>query len=272
MRLCPNNMVFIKGEEVHAKSCPVHILSLGASEAIAPLVTKVDNVQKSKLSDLKKKYEGNLDNNVNSDAFVAAIDVFDKIHQAGGLSVLCHIYWDAVDGINHRRMGTPEQLIDALVNNCSFDAFEITSGTPEGDLKANYLQEAYYREKLPPNFPIIGITDTHSTLDGITIFGKNYTIVFAEECSENGVIEAIRNGFSVSVDGVGNTICHGSLRLIKYATFLIEHYFPLHDQMVCIEGELMQRILEGNHSYLEILDKCINDDKDLIQSEWSIYG
>jgi len=42
--------------------------------------------------------------------------------------------------------------------------------------------------------------------------------------------------------------------------------------MVCIEGELMQRILEGNHSYLEILDKCINDDKDLIQSEWSIYG
>jgi len=272
MRLCPNNMVFIKGEEVHAKSCPVHILSLGASETIAPLVTKVDNVQKSKLSDLKKKYEGNLDNNVNSDAFVAAIDVFDKIHQAGGLSVLCHIYWDAVDGINHRRMGTPEQLIDALVNNCSFDAFEITSGAPEGDLKANYLQEAYYREKLPPKFPIIGITDTHSTLDGITIFGKNYTIVFAEECSENGVIEAIRNGFSVSVDGVGNTICHGSLRLIKYATFLIEHYFPLHDQMVCIEGELMQRILEGNHSYLEILDKCINDDKDLIQSEWSIYG
>lgn len=272
MKACPNNMVFIRGEEVHAKSCPVHILSLGASNAIAPSVTRMDLSQIRHLECLKEKYASRLDKSVNCDAFVAAMDVFEKIRISGGLSVLCHIYWDAVDGTNHRRMGAPEQLIDALVKECAFDAFEITSGAPENDLKANYLQEAYYREKLPVNFPVIGITDTHSTLNGISIFGKNYTIVFADECSEFGIIEAIRNKYSVSVDGVGNTICHGEIRLIKYATFLIEHYFPTHDQIVRIEGEIMQRILEGNHNYLEILRNLIDDNKIAIMHEWRIYA
>ena len=272
MKVCPNNMVFLRGEEVHAKSCPVHILSLGASNAIAPSVTKMDPEQVRCLEYLKEKYASSLDKSVNLDAFVAAMDVFEKIRLAGGLSVLCHIYWDAVDGTHHKRMGAPEQLIDALVKECTFDAFEITSGAPENDLKANYLQEAYYREKLPVNFPVIGITDTHSTLKDISIFGKNYTIVFVDECSEFGIIEAIRNKYSVSVDGVGNTICHGEIRLIKYATFLIEHYFPTHDQIVRIEGEIMQRILEGNHSYLEILGKLIDDNKNAIMQEWRIYA
>ena len=272
MKGCPNNMVFIKGEEVHAKSCPVHILSLGASEAIAPFVTKIDDEQSRKLENLKKRFETKLAGNVNCDAFVAAMNVFEKIHQAGGLSVLCHIYWDAVDGTTYRRMGAPEQLIDALVKECSFDVFEVTSGAPEKDLKANYLQEAYYREKLPKNFPVIGITDSHTTLNGISIFGKNYSIVFVDECSEKGVIDAIRNSYSVSVDGVGNTICHGSIRLIKYATFLMENYFPIHDQIVQLEGNLMQRILEGDQSYLYILKKCIFDNKALIRREWRIYG
>lgn len=272
MKACPNNMVFIRGEEVHAKSCPVHILSLGASKAIAPSVTKIDDEQANKLAHIKKKYEDKLDKSVNCDAFVAAMDVFEKIRLAGGLSVLCHIYWDAVDAASHKRMGAPEQLIDALVEECNFDAFEITSGAPKYDLKANYLQEAYYREKLPTNFPVIGITDTHSTLEDISIFGNNYTIVFVDECSESGIIEAIRNKYSVSVDGVGNIICHGAIRLVKYATFLIEHYFPMHDQIVQIEGEIMQRILEGNHSYLEILRKIIDDDKEVITREWRIYS
>ena len=34
----------------------------------------------------------------------------------------------------------------------------------------------------------------------------------------------------------------------------------------------MQRILEGNHSYLEILRKIIDDDKEVITREWHIYS
>lgn len=272
MKHCPHNMVFLHGEEVHATSCPVHILSLGAASAIAPLVTNIDDKQRAKLDELMKKYKDVIGEGVDADAFVAAMDVFNKIHETGGLSVLCHIYWDAVDGMNHKRMGAPEYLINALVDNCQFDAFEITSGAPKYDLKANYLQETYYREKLPKNFPIIGITDSHTTLNDMTIFGGNYTIVFSDNCSETAIIDAIRQSYSVSVDGVSdNVICHGSLRLIKYATFLVENYFPQHDQVVNLEGQLMQRILDGNHSYINILEKAITDNKQIIKKEWKIY-
>lgn len=174
--------------------------------------------------------------------------------------------------MNHKRMGAPEYLINALVDNCQFDAFEITSGAPKYDLKANYLQETYYREKLPKNFPILGITDSHTTLNDITIFGGNYTIVFSDNRNETAIIDAIRQSYSVSIDGVSdNIICHGSLRLIKYATFLVENYFPQHDQVVNLEGQLMQRILDGDHSYINILEKAIIDNKKIIQKEWKIY-
>lgn len=139
MKKCPNNMVFIRGEEVHAAGCPVHILSLGASHAIAPQVTNIDESQQEILSALVEKYQGVLDSSVDWGAFVSAMDVFNKIRAAGGISILCHIYWDAVDGIAHKRMGAPEQLINALVEHRMFDAFEITSGALANDLKANYL-------------------------------------------------------------------------------------------------------------------------------------
>lgn len=273
MNKCPNNMVFLRGEEIHADSCPVHILSLGASKPIAPNVTNLDETKITARAKLNEQYICDLNSDSERAAFMAAMDVFDKIHDAGGISVLCHIYWDAIDDTNHRRMGAPEQIINALVDQCTFDVFEITSGAPESDLKANYLQEAYYRERLPKGFPIIGITDTHSTLDEISIFGKNYTIVFVDDFSESGVISSIRSGQSISVDGVGtNVICHGSLRLIKYATFLIEHYFPAHDMIVQTEGELMQRVLEGNHQLLSVLHNICNNSINLIREEWSVFG
>lgn len=273
MNKCPNNMVFLRGEEIHADSCPVHILSLGASKPVAPDVTNLDEAKITARAKLNEQYICDLNSDSDRTAFIAAMDVFDKIHAAGGISVLCHIYWDAIDDTNHRRMGAPEQIINALVEQCTFDVFEITSGAPESDLKANYLQEAYYREHLPKGFPIIGITDSHSTLDEISIFGKNYTIAFVNDFSESGVVSSIRNGQSIAVDGIGtNVICHGSLRLIKYATFLIEHYFPLHDLIVQTEGELMQRVLEGNHQLMPVLRDICNNSITLIQEEWRVFS
>lgn len=95
------NMVFIRGEEVHASGCPVHILSLGADKAIAPLVMEINDAQKQILIGLAGEYADKLNENVDFRAFVSAMDVFNKIHDAGGLSVLCHIYWNAVDTTRH---------------------------------------------------------------------------------------------------------------------------------------------------------------------------
>lgn len=271
MDRCKTNMIFIRGEEVHAAKCPVHILSLGANKAIAPQVTEITDEQKQILLDLVDLYSGKVDEKVDIRAFVAAMDVFNKIKDAGGVSVLCHIYWDAVDTMHHNRMGAPEQLINALVNECKFDAFEITSGAPESDLKANYLQEIYYREKLPMNFPIIGITDSHTTLEAMTIFGKNYTIAFTDDRSEMGVLNALRQGLTVSVDGVGsNVICHGSLRLVKYASFLRERFYQRHDELARLEALLMERVLNENYDYISLVETVCDDNNMLMNEEWKV--
>lgn len=270
MSRCPNNMVALRGEEVHADFCPVHILSLGAKTAIAPLVTNRSCEQKEQLGIVMERYKETLDDNVDIRSFASAIDVFEKIREAGGLSVLCHIYWDAINFDNKTRMGAPEQLINALVKCCKFDAFEITSGAPPTDTKANYLQETYYREMLPRNFPIIGITDSHSTDRHMgTIFGTNYTIAFVSEFSEKGIIDAIRDYKTVSVDAVtGEIKCHGSLRLCKYAAFLIEEYFPMHDEIVSIEGLYMERLLLAKETSFGQLDALCKSSSSILMDEW----
>ncbi len=268
LKKCPNNMVALRGEEVHAEHCHVHILSIGADKAIAPQVTNQGAKREAQLLELAANYD--LKDGVDPRSFASAMDVFKKIKEAGGLSVLCHIYWESFVAETNTRMGAPEQVVDALVENCIFDAFEITSGAPLSDLKANYLQEAYYREKLPAGFPIIGITDSHTTdqTQG-SIFGSNYTIAFVSEFSESGIIDAIRNYQTVSIDAVsGSPICHGSLRLCKYASFLLSEYFPAHDEVVSTEGICMDRIILGDMSLLEKLAVLCKKNSALLNAEW----
>ena len=267
---CPNNMIALHGEEVHADFCPVHILSLGAHNAIAPLVTNRNHEQMERLLRIEEKHENLLDGDVELRSFASAVDVFEQIKEANGLSVLCHIYWDAIVFENKTRMGVPEQLVNALVEYSVFDAFEITSGAPPTDTKANFLQEAYYRENLPRDFPIIGITDSHSTDSKMgTIFAKNYTIAFVAEFSESGIIDAIKKYNTVSVDAVtGETVCHGSLRLCKYASFLIEEYFPTHDKIVSIEGLYMERLLLNTELDFGQMDNLCKNSSTLLMEEW----
>lgn len=266
----PNNMVALHGEEVHADYCPAHILSLGAKYAIAPLVTKRNLEQEKRLTEIMSHYADAIAGDVDLRSFASAMDVFEHIRKACGLSVLCHIYWDAIDFDNDIRMGTPEQLVNALVEHRIFDAFEITSGAPPTDTKANYLQEIYYRERLSNDIPIIGVTDSHSTDSMMnSIFGKNYTIAFISDFSEDGILDAIKKCNVVSVDAVtGETICHGSLRLCKYATFLVKEYFPIHDEIVAIEGMYMERILLKNDFNFEQMEELCSSSNELLVDEW----
>lgn len=268
LRKCFINMIAIHGEEVHADNTTVHILALGAKSAIAPLVTNRGPADEEKIRLIMEQFGGKVSDKVDLYSFASAMDVFYKIKANEGISVLCHIYWDFIKKAEKKRMGAPEPLIDALVDHCMFDVFEITSGAPAGDMKANFLQDIYYRERLPKAFPIIGITDTHTTLKEIgSIFGHNFTVAFVETCDEAGLLQAILDYKTVSVDAVGSPICHGSLRLSKYTTFLLTEYFPKHDEIVSIEGQEMDRILLGKSSMQRLKEKS-EENFSLLEFEW----
>lgn len=262
-------MTAIRGEEVHAADCPVHILSLGASRSVVPEVAAPSAELYAAREAILARYNRPLPDNVDKQPFAAALDVFHRIRAAGGVSVLCHIYWEVFDWFHRQRLGAPQQLIDALTDDPAFDIFELTSGAPKEDLSANYLQAAYYAEKLPRHFPIIGITDSHSTLqEANTIFGKNYTIVFSEDRSEGAILNAILQYRSVSVDGVGShPILRGSIRLCKYAKFLIQYYFPFHDSLLHQEGTIMDRILQ-QQTMDDSLRVAIQHTSERISAEW----
>ena len=45
----------------------------------------------------------------------------------------------------------------------------------------------------------------------------------------------------------------GSYRMVKYAIFLMEHYFPLHNELCVEEGVLMREYILGDKSAGEVL-------------------
>lgn len=246
MKQVPNNMIIIHGEEISAKGCRAHILSLGGQHAVHPIVSRSFTPEQTTIiAKIEEEYETCLNPSVDKHEFAVAMYVFDKIRDAGGLSVLCHMYWDSFDSNEGKQRGISEEFVRDLVRFADFDAFEIVSGCPEYDMVANTLQRIFYEENLQEKgIPVIGITDTHSS-NRDPIYGKNYTIVFSDRKDEESIMDSIRKKRSVAVDGTKNKIiCNGQLRYVKYAYFLVKHYFPFHDRLVAMEALVMDRIIQ----------------------------
>lgn len=65
-------------------------------------------------------------------------------------------------------------------------------------------------------------------------------IIFAESFTEEGLLKAVHENMYVFF-GENNVVFSGSERLCALARFLLAHYFPYHDHLVRIEGELLER-------------------------------
>ena len=134
-----------------------------------------------------------------------------------------------------------------------FDAFEVLGG--ENYYQQNGLQTAmYYNEYRQGRVhPIVGSTDSHSS----TASNRNWdicsTIVFAKSNARRDILDAVQEKYSVAVDTISKEYrLVGEYRLQKYASFLMEHYFPLHDQQALIDGELMYQYVVGNATKEEV--------------------
>ena len=95
--------------------------------------------------------------------------------------------------------------------------------------------------------------------------GNNYRTTFFEVTPiDNGVltalcdinpikIDAVKEKYSVAVDTISKEYrLVGEYRLQKYASFLMERYFPIHDQQALMDGELMYQYAIGNATKSEV--------------------
>lgn len=264
--------------------CPVHILSLEADYAIAPFTSfqteeeyetalaaineDFEEISKDKpwLAALGKEAAQQLLNTtktrreqllatfddpthtIDAESYVSALDVFEHIRQAGGLSVLCHTQWKHIPSDPFtQRDDAPLAYLQKLIKEKPFEVYEAVSYAPKEAAARNLAQVNLLAEAGHlGTTPLIGITDSHTVLAGWNELGRLYTVMFLSEFSAGGVIQALRENRCVAVEHYEDedARCYGSYRLSRYAEFLIDYFYPAHDERCKVESALMYRCFE----------------------------
>ncbi len=270
MKFCnsiPTEFLTVPGEEVHiasvnGKYSSAHIVNFGGLYSINALVkdkffgefgdgdeyrSAVPNppapMTEEEFSAKMEKLADEIQVPENIDKIPAATMkwVFGEIKKADGLGIFPHPYW-----ITNSTFHVPEAFTEYLMSEQDFDAFEVLGG--ERYFEHNgYQTVRYYEDKAKGrNYPIVGSTDSHNsheTAPGSLICS---TIVFSPELERKALITSIKDFYSVAVDSISKEFrLVGDSRLVRYSCFLLNNYFPRHDEACFEEGRLMKICATG---------------------------
>jgi len=179
---------------------------------------------------------------VDKTCYAVCVWAFDQIRKADGLGIFAHPYWLA----NTFHVSDP--FTHHMMETHPFDAFEVLGG--ERYYQQNGYQTALYYEEWRKGrvHPIVGSTDSH----GSTELNKNSrdvcsTIVFSPANERKALIESIKEKYSVAVDTISKEYrLVGEERFQRYACFLMDKWYPIHDRFCEAEGMWMKEYLTGN--------------------------
>ena len=179
--------------------------------------------------------------------------VYRIAKEHGGLVIYPPPNWN----IGKCRWHVGPRLAMAILENGLCDAFEIMGG---GNAEENNLQTALYYEAVSRGvrLPVVGSTDNHSILGH---FDRASTYVFAED---GNITAAVLAGYSVAAEHLpGEAVrFYGPYRLVRYARFLADYYFPLHNELCASAGQVLIDYIQGDRSVrvmLEGLEQHISD-------------
>ena len=232
------DFLVIPGEEVHSPDNPVHIINLGGAHSVNDWWRDHEDEYRAAVQqEMAAMDEPMLD----ADRYTAAASqvMFDRIRQEGGVAVLCHPHWIISRGFNEH-----EDVTDYLFDHKRFDALELIAG---GAYEiGTQMQLSYYNDR--ENMPILGNSDAHGCF-GDKLEPGNYTIAFADALDGEAIKDAIRAGLTVAAN---ENRFYGDYRLVKYAYFLQQNYFPMHRRERDVLGSRMLR-LASSQSHDEAL-------------------
>jgi len=208
------DFLVIPGEEVHSPDNPVHIINLGGNASVNDWWRDHEDEYRAAVEKELAQMDAPM---LERDRYAAAASqvMFDKIREADGVSILCHSHWILSNGFNET-----EDVTDYLVEHRRFDALELLAGAA-GEV-GSQLQLSYYRTR--ETMPILGDSDAHGCFGG-NLEPGNFTVIFADGLSVEGVKQAIRSRMTIA----GNEgRLYGDYRLVKYGYFLERNFFPDH--------------------------------------------
>ena len=224
------------GEEVHNNYLGhFHMVNLGSTKSVNEMYFNEPERIEKEVSELAK--EVNDPDGLSKREYLHRVWLYREAKKYGGLVIFPHPLWDVY---NHYH--TELNMSRAILENGLCDAFEVFGGVhPEGQ----HLQEALYHTLCAEGLklPIVGSTDCHS------VFANNFknasTILFTEN---DDIIGAISDSYSVAVLTLPGENPHivGDYRLVKYAYFLLDNYFPIHDELCSASGDVIMEYVLGN--------------------------
>ena len=237
----PLGMHIILGEEVHSPGSAVHIVHAGGKGSVcARYIHNPEEYQaevkaiEAELPHIPEQYRTRV---------AMAHWACRKIHEKEGLAIFAHPFWQP----DHYNV-IPE-LSRIFFEEKIFDAFELMGGcrTKDSNMQLALWQEQAFRGN---PISVVGSSDSHNHDSDGNIFAHRFTLVFAKENTTEAILEAVRNGFSLAGEQpkgrLDDVRFYGSsLRLIAFAHFLYENYFPETWRLCFGEGVLMRRYAQG---------------------------
>lgn len=232
-------LTHVHGEEVHAPGSVVHIVHVGGETSVADVYVHDRERFEREVGEYRARIPANIPEKYH-DRYAKAMWATDRIHEAGGLAIFPHPYWRPGKS---RVYNVCDELACLLLTSGMFDAYELLGGMGQagnnrsvalwGELRAQGLK-----------IPVVGSSDVHGIENSAT-FPHVFTICFAENAGSDAIMAAVRQGNCVAVEAMGDEYgrhyrCYGSLRLVTYAQYLLQHYFPEQQRRCQGEGTAMR--------------------------------
>ena len=220
----------IRGEEVHTPGSVVHIVHVGGSQSVTEQYCNDRAQYEQDVEALKAQVPGDVPEQYR-ERYAMAMWATQKIHEAGGLAIFVHPYWRPAKSMVHNVQTAFARI---LMKSGMFDAYELVGGM--GQIGNNQSVALWGELRLEGcKLSVVGSSDVHG-MEQAKTYPHLFTIAFAENDSHEAVVDAIRKGNTVAVEATGNEYerhyrCYGSLRLVTYAQYLLNHYFPEHQRL-----------------------------------------
>ena len=234
----------VKGEEIHGPGSVVHIVHVGGKASVAErYVHHYEAFEKEIAENYLPRVPANVPAKYH-DRYAKAMWAVDRIHEADGLAIFPHPYWRTAAKVYN----VNDEFTRILLKSGMFDAIELSGGmSPAGINRFVALWGEVRAEGV--NIPVVGSSDVHTMYDGSS-FPNNFTVCFAEKNENDAIMAAVKAGLSVAVESTGTEYerhyrCYGSLRLVSYAQYLLEHYFPRLQRVCQGEGVAMRAYAMG---------------------------
>ncbi len=267
----PIEFNIVPGEEIHLPGNDIHIVNFGGEFSVNALVEGTAQYneggkcicRRSINPDItpdtltREQYEAevnaliptlNIPDGIEKFPYAACVWIFNQIKKGNGLGIFAHPYWIS------DMFQVPETFTDYMMETKPFDAYEVLGG--ENYFEQNGFQTVKYYEDVAKGrkYPIVGSTDSHSSVNNRNGLICS-TIVFAPENERKSLVSSIKDFYSVAVDTISAEYrIVGDFRLVKYANFLINNYFPIHDDLCFEEGRAMKDYVCGVDGAEEILN------------------